>query len=76
MPEQQLVEGLRVGLAHPMQAEWTIGLLLERLDLDSAKNDSFIDFTAANRSVVLGKNVVEKEKRDLGKRSEGYVGSS
>jgi len=40
--KQQLVEGLREGLAHPQLAEWTIGLLLEKLesDLESAKVDS------------------------------------
>jgi len=38
----QLVEGLRHGLSHPSLAEWTIGLLLEKLeaDLESAKIDS------------------------------------
>ena len=37
--KQQLVEGLRQGLAHPRLAEWTIGLLSEKLesDLESAK---------------------------------------
>merc|ERR1719281_153611 len=40
--KQQLVEGLREGLANPQLAEWTIGLLLEKLDsdLESAKIDS------------------------------------
>ena len=40
--KQQLVEGLREGLSHPDLTEWTIGLLLEKLesDLESAKIDS------------------------------------
>jgi len=38
----QLVEELRNGLSHPSLAEWTVGLLLEKLesDLESAKIDS------------------------------------
>ena len=39
-----LVEALRAGLSHPTLAQWTIGLLLEKLesDLESAKLDSLV----------------------------------
>jgi len=42
--KEELVLGLREGLSHPSVAEWTIGLLLEKLDsdLESAKLDSLL----------------------------------
>jgi len=42
--KEELVLGLRDGLSHPSVAEWTIGLLLEKLDsdLESAKLDSLL----------------------------------
>ena len=42
--KEELVLGLREGLSHPSVAEWTIGLLLEKLDsdLESAKIDSLL----------------------------------